>query len=60
MVEHWTTNILPTNEATLPSLRLPAMQAATTNILINHELLNHEYFDPRKLPAIYGMSVYYS
>ncbi len=30
VVEHWTTNILPTNEATLP---LPAVQAATTELL---------------------------
>ncbi len=33
---------------------LPAVKAATTKILTTNSLilLNHEYFDPRKLPAI--------
>ncbi len=53
VVEHWTTNILPTNEATLPTFTCSASS--------NHENKNHkltidiadmEYFDPRKLPAI--------
>ena len=37
-----------------PCLPLPAVQAATTNIKTTKWLilLNHEYFDPRKLPAI--------
>ncbi len=50
VVEHWTTNILPTNEATL--LPLPA---SSNYEYINHELtilLNHKYFDPQKIPAI--------
>ena len=48
----WTTNILPTNKATLLTFTCSASsnhENKTTNGLI---LLNHEYFDPRKLPAI--------
>ncbi len=36
MVEHWTTNILPTNEATLPTL--PYLQCKQQPRYINHEL----------------------
>ena len=39
VVEHLTTHILPTNEATLP-IPLPAVQAATMHEYKNHELTN--------------------
>ncbi len=47
MVEHWTTNILHTNEATLP----PLPECRRNNEYINHELTiniaeHHKYFDP--------------
>ncbi len=47
-----TTNILPTNEATLPPYLQSKQQPRKyypRNVSI---LLNHEYFVPRKLPAI--------
>ncbi len=54
VVEGLTTNILPTNEATLPTF---TCSASSNHENIIHEvtkliLLNHEYFAPRKLLAI--------
>ncbi len=54
VVEGLTTNILPTNEVTLLT---STCSASSNHEHITHEnnvsiLLNHEYFVPRKLPAI--------
>ncbi len=47
-----TTNILPTNEATL--LTFTCSSASSNPKNITHKCLNHEYFVPQKLLAIYS------
>ena len=55
MIEGLTTNILPTNEATLPTFTCSASsnhENIPTKCLNKKLLLNHEYFVPQKLPTI--------
>ena len=48
-VEGLTTNIVPTNEATLPNF---ACSASSNHENIIHEMTQPRIFAPRKLPAI--------
>ncbi len=47
MAEHWTTNILPTNEATLPNMYL------TCSASSNHEYINHKLTNIALTPEYY-------
>ncbi len=46
--QHWSMNIIPTNEVTFTHLYLQCKERLRTDQI----LLNDECFDPRELPAI--------